>query len=631
MRVRRSRSLTLGAIAAGLSLLVLLPSPAHAAPGVSGGSPVAVSRDVAYEQRIVPSTDSGSACDASDEEPTSGDATPLSVEAGVAVSASGEAAPASPASACAPAPREDPTTLETSPPDASDVKKDPPDDPTASAASDDAGLVESTPVTTAAAARLATASDDASGYANMYRLYNPYTGEHFYTASLYEARADCIAGWRWEGIGWVAPTTSGDAVFRLYNPYAGDHHFTLSAVERDHLVSLGWRYEGVGWKSDGSGGPAVYREYNPYARSGSHNYTASALEDTQLGRVGWRREGVAWRAAEHERLAIDGFWLITSAWGSLERYWVDSGGMIATSRLVLPSEGTGYYAYATSSGAVVRGVRDRGNGWAWIAEQNGRLAGPAGGWVVTRTWDSGNLRRYWISDEGGYGLARVGWFERDGSTYYADGSCGYVACNVCLRRSDGWYFADSDGRATRLATGKIGYQNPPGFYQVSAYGVLLPSYAHGYFTYVTPSRIAPDATREQCAEAFVQRAVEYLGTPYRWDYSMQPGIGVDCVGLVMQCAYATGMDLGEFNPYDHMATGDSGWHSHDANNLWNYGSAMHVPVSDRRRGDVISWNGHVAVYVGNDTIIEAGAPGTRVRYNSLWYLGTPRGVIRLFQ
>ena len=296
MRVRRSRSLALGTIAAGLSLLVLLPSPAHAAPGVSGGSPVAVSRDVAYEQRIVPSTDSGSACDASDEEPTSGDATPLSVEAGVAVSASGEAAPASPASACAPAPREDPTTLETSPPDASDVKKDPPDDPTASAASDDAGLVESTPVTTAAAARLATASDDASGYANMYRLYNPYSGEHFYTASPAEKDALSRIGWRWEGVGWTAPARSNTPVYRLYNPYApgGDHHYTTSPAERDALSRAGWRAEGIGWYSDDAHTVPLYREYNPYARTGTHNYTASKFEHDNLLVVGWRGEGIGW-------------------------------------------------------------------------------------------------------------------------------------------------------------------------------------------------------------------------------------------------------------------------------------------------------------------------------------------------
>ncbi|MGO4861295.1 C40 family peptidase [Atopobiaceae bacterium Sow4_H2] len=85
-------------------------------------------------------------------------------------------------------------------------------------------------------------------------------------------------------------------------------------------------------------------------------------------------------------------------------------------------------------------------------------------------------------------------------------------------------------------------------------------------------------------------------------------MGVDCVGLVFQCAYACGMDLGEFNPYDHYATGANGWHNHDAMNLWNYGKIKKVSLGSRKRGDLIFWKGHVAVYLGNDQIIEAPTP-----------------------
>ena len=125
----------------------------------------------------------------------------------------------------------------------------------------------------------------------MYRLYNPYTGEHFYTASYDEALSVNEAGWSYEGIGWVAPS-SGDPVYRLYNPYAGDHHYTMSAEERDHLVTVGWRYEGVGWSSDGN--VKLHRQYNPYARVGTHNYTYSTEERDHLVSLGWHDEGVAW-------------------------------------------------------------------------------------------------------------------------------------------------------------------------------------------------------------------------------------------------------------------------------------------------------------------------------------------------
>lgn len=182
---------------------------------------------------------------------------------------------------------------------------------------------------------------------------------------------------------------------------------------------------------------------------------------------------------------------------------------------------------------------------------------------------------------------------------------------------------------------KMGYQNPEGFYQVSSKNVHITSAATAPWDYVTPSRIGVWASRQDCINAFIARAREYLGTPYVWDYSCAPGVGVDCIGLVYQCAYACGMDLGggtgydDFNPWAHWTSGSSGWHSHDANNFWNYGRVMHVSLDDRQVGDLISWSGHVAIYLGGDSIIEA-YPGS-VMYNSLWAHGTPRGCMRLFQ
>lgn len=137
----------------------------------------------------------------------------------------------------------------------------------------------------------------AASTAVMYRLYNKYTGEHFYTSSSVERDSLVKVGWRSEGTGWVAPV-SGAPVYRLYNPYVagGDHHYTMSVRERDALVKAGWRSEGVGWYSGGT--VKVLREYNPYARTGTHNYTTDAREDTALVKAGWRAEGTGWYAVK---------------------------------------------------------------------------------------------------------------------------------------------------------------------------------------------------------------------------------------------------------------------------------------------------------------------------------------------
>ncbi|MDO4537198.1 MAG: hypothetical protein Q4B54_03470, partial [Coriobacteriales bacterium] len=57
---------------------------------------------------------------------------------------------------------------------------------------------------------------------NMWRLYNPNSGEHFYTGGEAEMRNLASLGWYLEGVGWVAPL-EGDPVYRLYNPNSGDH------------------------------------------------------------------------------------------------------------------------------------------------------------------------------------------------------------------------------------------------------------------------------------------------------------------------------------------------------------------------------------------------------------------------
>ena len=137
----------------------------------------------------------------------------------------------------------------------------------------------------------------------MNRLYNPNSGEHFYTADLEEKEALVKLGWQDEGYGWVAPkdkTGTDKDVYRLYNPNAGDHHYTTNSEEVKTLVAYGWKDEGKGWISaednsrNGKTVP-VYRQYNPFANgAGSHNYTTDKAENDYLVSLGWTPEGTAW-------------------------------------------------------------------------------------------------------------------------------------------------------------------------------------------------------------------------------------------------------------------------------------------------------------------------------------------------
>lgn len=146
---------------------------------------------------------------------------------------------------------------------------------------------------------LGTSVVQADAWQDMYRLYNPNSGEHFYTANSNEKAHLQKVGWRYEGVGWVAPLT-GKPVYRLYNPNVGDHHYTMNLGEQKSLLKVGWKDEGIGWYSDANEGIKVWRAYNPNAKTGSHNYTINPTEQQLLIIAGWRDEGIGWYGVDTE-------------------------------------------------------------------------------------------------------------------------------------------------------------------------------------------------------------------------------------------------------------------------------------------------------------------------------------------
>lgn len=130
-------------------------------------------------------------------------------------------------------------------------------------------------------------------YTDVYRLYNPNSGEHFYTIDSSDKTYLERAGWKYEGVAWKAPVEvcSTTPVYRLYNP-DGDHFFTTDYAGKEYLVGLGWTFEKVAFYSDDSNRTSIYRLYNPNALQGAHFFTEKASDKDYLERVGWRYEGV---------------------------------------------------------------------------------------------------------------------------------------------------------------------------------------------------------------------------------------------------------------------------------------------------------------------------------------------------
>jgi cell wall-associated NlpC family hydrolase len=428
-----------------------------------------------------------------------------------------------------------------------------------------------------------TPDSEVTAVKDMYRLYNPNSGEHFYTASLTERNYLVNVGWRAEGIGWTAPSKNELMIYRLYNPNAGDHHYTLSSVERDHLVSVGWRYEGVGWYSDASKTMAVYRAYNPNAVAGAHNFTTSKAEQDYLISVGWRDEGIAWYSSTpvlgRVEVKTDNYTIST---GNVTKCYNTEGKMLKGVQKV---NGNLYY-FDTSTGIL-------GKTTGLVTHDSGTYLVQSGGVLATGFQSVSNALKYFSKTTGqmvksAFVYVSQGvfnWFDANGTqakgtinlsgTSYTFDSTGKLTNHIDIveqkfvtKKDDISYFVDANS-GTNIR-----------FYQY-----ILDNYGNSTL------------------KAMLTEAVKYESWPYVWA-GKSPEYGFDCSGLV---SYVAKTALGKnINPI--MTS---------AEYLYS-GYCTPVSQSDAKPGSLVFWYGtygsslnyitHVGIYVGNGWMFNAGDP-----------------------
>ena len=117
------------------------------------------------------------------------------------------------------------------------------------------------------------------------------------------------------------------------------------------------------------------------------------------------------------------------------------------------------------------------------------------------------------------------------------------------------------------------------------------------------------------ASTAINAAMGYLGTPYVW--AGESAAGLDCSGLTMVSYAAAGVEL---------------THSSRV----QYGEGSLVPLDAAQPGDLVFWSSdgsqsgiyHVAIYLGDDTMIEAPTFGMTVRVTSMRYSGVMPYAVR---
>ena len=125
-------------------------------------------------------------------------------------------------------------------------------------------------------------------------------------------------------------------------------------------------------------------------------------------------------------------------------------------------------------------------------------------------------------------------------------------------------------------------------------------------------------------EAVIARAQSQIGTPYVWGGGDANGpttgvnggsvSGFDCSGLVLYAFAAAGVALPHYTGYQ-------------------YQRGTQVPASEAQRGDLLFWgpggNQHVAIYLGDGTMIEAPQAGQNVTIAPVRWSGMAPNAVRL--
>ena len=134
----------------------------------------------------------------------------------------------------------------------------------------------------------------------VFRLFNPRTGDHFYTISTETRDSFRNQGYEYEWpefYAYDAPVSGSIPIYRLYNSRNGDHFYTNSAAGRDAVMQGGYAYEGIefyAFPTSAGGAIPIYRLFNP--RNGDHIYLSNPAGRDAVMQGGYEYEWIEFYA-----------------------------------------------------------------------------------------------------------------------------------------------------------------------------------------------------------------------------------------------------------------------------------------------------------------------------------------------
>ena len=142
-------------------------------------------------------------------------------------------------------------------------------------------------------------------------------------------------------------------------------------------------------------------------------------------------------------------------------------------------------------------------------------------------------------------------------------------------------------------------------------------------------------TGSAAIELVIDRGMSVLGTPYSWGGGNENGptkgirdggvadsygdynkVGFDCSGLMMYAFGGLGISLPHYTGYQYTA-------------------GKQVPSSQMKRGDMLFWgpgaSQHVALYLGDGTMLEAPQSGDVVKVSPVRWSGMTPYAVRMVE